>query len=208
MYRPKVRKPYEKLVSYGMHLSDDPEGYGERILRIIKQEGYQNVLPALRCMENMYKDNYDCMCVLTMLRQPEWTWRDSAEYSKMKLVGIISDTGTFEARGYYLTGARETGEIVLYRPDSEIPEAEDEEVKDPRMLYESRKLKIKIYRKRPGKFFLVEVGRIVDFIKQGFRREELQETEGRGFFKKYQAYRYKDGPFNSADEARRYKDSS
>lgn len=207
MYRSRVRKPYEKLVSYGTRLPESPEAYGDKILRIIQQEGYTDVLPALKCMEKLHKTNYDCMCVLTLLRQPEWIWRDSAAFSNMKLVGIETD-GVFEARGYYLTGARETGEIVLYRHDSDIPEAENEDVQDPRLLYESRALKIKIYRKRPGKFFLVEVGRIVDFLKKGYTKKDLHETKGRGFFKKYAAYRYMDGPFDSADEARKYKDSS
>lgn len=193
------------LVHASCYFQDEPVKWAKELAALGRKEGYDYIRPTVVMLEDCHPDNKKVIGLLTMLRQPEWVWKDCTNDPAIRFFGI--QTGDeYETRGYYVTGKYETGEVHIL---AEFGDTADyvvgtEVLTDPREEYEARTLKTKIW-KRQDKYFVVLVGRVVDLIKQGVRKEDVRLSGGKGYFAKVPAYAILDGPWLDKAKAQEAK---
>lgn len=194
------------LVYASCYFQDDPQKWAAELARVGKEEGYAYIEPTVVMLEDCHPGNKEVMQRLTLLRQPEWEWRSCENDDRIRFFGIPED-GKFVARGWYVTGRYETGDVKILRDfdDTANYTVGPDILKDPRDAYEVRKLKAKVWKKNKN-YFLVLAGRVIDLAKEGFRRTEIKETQGRGYFGKFPAFAVLYGPMTK-EEAQASKEA-
>ena len=121
--------------------------------------------------------------VLTMLRQPEWSWCDCENDRYLRFFGFVAED-KFQAVGYYVTGRQETGETRVFETPGETAEFVVGDVcEDPRAEYKTQSVRHKVYRSS-NKYWVVAIGRIVDLVNAGVDRKDVLATNNKGYFKK------------------------
>jgi hypothetical protein len=174
----------------------------------IKEEGYEFVKPTLHNLESKVIQTADRVA-LTTLRRPEWQWF-RAESEDGKLLENIRFFGLevkekLVIRGYYISGRVETGfPVVLAVDDIHQGFRPVQECEDPMPLSVTRRIKAKVY-KTEGHYWLAQVGRIVDLVRNGFPMEQIKLTNDKGYLASEPAFVLAQGPFDTVDAARAAK---
>jgi hypothetical protein len=181
-YEPRIRNPQEKLCDAALQFGDGPADSGAVISRLERQEGYDFIKPALTTLWELYSEDQGKAAVLMLLMEPEWLWYRTS--NKDIFVFGVKREGDFRPCGYYETGRNETGEVIVHQmEDVDLKE----QITDPRGAYEARVVKTRIFKDK-GKFWGVKVGRVVDLVKAGYSRDDVELTGGKGYLKKFPAY--------------------
>jgi len=194
------------LVHASCYFQDEPRKWAKELAGVAKVEGYEYIQPTVEMLEECHPDNREVMGLLTMLRQREWEWRDCTNDPSIRFFGISRD-GKFVARGYYVVGRHETGEVHVLRDFGQTANyvVGKSSLRDPREEYEARAVRAKVWH-RKKKYFVVMVGRVVDLVKYGFAKQDVKETGGKGYFGRFPAFAVLDGPYDK-EEAKSIKSS-
>jgi len=202
MYNARVRNPETAMIVAVQAFFSDPAMHGAKLARIARQEHYGLIQPYVQALYEQARDKKDktALAVATMLRQPEWVWR-STNNPEVRLFGFHEED-SFVASGYYVTGRMETGETRVFKQPGDTGSLEIlEACDDPRLDYEARSIRHKVW-KCQNRYWVVAVGRVIDLIKAGIDRRNVELSKGKGYFKKVPAYSRVKGPFSTPDEAR------
>lgn len=177
-----------------------PEESGKKLAAIGREHGYHTIVPSVNtlwdsCIQQEERE------VLAFLRQPEWVWRRWADNPQVCVAGLHRATdGAFVPVGCYTTGSEEdgtfttldlegTGEVLEYVPGT---------VEDPRP-----RIKPRLFVKNK-KYYVALVGKVAEFIRAGYDQAQIVLTDGKGYFKRHEAYVIRSGPM-PVDKAKKEK---
>jgi hypothetical protein len=184
---PKIEDPQNKIFEYARHMEQDPEEYGKKIAQISRQEGYEFIKDCLNTLDDLAElgENKKLYTIVTLLRQPEWVWKQSTEAENLYYFGIKGENAKFHIRGYLSDPEASKRFYNLYTASYGQPttECKDEYTTPP----PSAKTFIKCL-KQHGKYCIIEAGNMLDLLHKGYDLSRVILTKGKGYLKRFQAY--------------------
>lgn len=194
----RVRNPDQKLVRACERFEKFPREAGKTLARLGRQEGYDFIQAQVHGLIAISKSP-EARKVARCLAEPEWEFRKT-DNKYMLVFGLGGET--FETLGTYCCAPdKEDMSVTLFADTSHLTIL-DEVVVEPHKHYVPCNIKQKVWKRFPGKFYVVNVSKDIEALLCYYAKEKIKKCPNYSLMRHYSHYVVESGPFKTAGEAK------